>query len=137
MFPEPSLTGYSIGRVETDVSIAAGYPRLAALSNDVAVIGLAESTVRLHTYNRGLFRPCVVVAERATRPRGEARSAVRGARPPARRRRDITAGADAVSSSVVGIAWSAESPMPETDGPSVRAVVRLRMLKPSLLGLQQ
>ena len=56
VFPELSLTGYSLGQVVADVAVERDDPRLGALAaaageEGAVVVGFAEATRRLHTYN--------------------------------------------------------------------------------------
>ncbi|MDQ3147430.1 MAG: amidohydrolase [Actinomycetota bacterium] len=55
VFPELTLTGYSLGQVGEDVSLPADDPRLTELAGELAVvIGFAERG-RLHTYNSAAY----------------------------------------------------------------------------------
>ncbi|MDP9400833.1 MAG: amidohydrolase [Actinomycetota bacterium] len=58
VFPELSLTGYSLGQVDEDVSLRADGPELAALAEHARgvdfVVGFQEAG-RLHTYNSAAY----------------------------------------------------------------------------------
>jgi predicted amidohydrolase len=58
VFPELSLTGYSLGQVDEDVSLRADGPELAALAKHARgvdfVVGFQEAG-RLHTYNSAAY----------------------------------------------------------------------------------
>jgi predicted amidohydrolase len=58
VFPELTLTGYSLGHVDEDVSRAAADPEIAGLATETDrtafVVGFAEAG-RLHTYNSAVY----------------------------------------------------------------------------------
>src|SRR3954454_15234510 len=56
VFPELTLTGYEVGAVDADVSLAATAPALAGLGADApaCVVGFAEAGA-LHTYNTAAY----------------------------------------------------------------------------------
>jgi len=56
VFPELSLSGYSLGEVPQDVTLEADDPRLTGLASDLdVVVGFHERTAGLHSYNAAAY----------------------------------------------------------------------------------